>query len=86
MGIEPTDAARWRGNWPRLSFTLALHLWAIRVRIVEMLFLEVAKWRAFYGINVNLVSYAICVCIRWCDGGSQYLASDTFDVDVRPLL
>lgn len=48
MGTEPTAAARWSGNWPRLSLTLALHLWEMRVRTVERLDLEVAKWRAFW--------------------------------------
>lgn len=48
MGTEPTAAARWRGSWPRLSFTLALHLLARRRRTVVMLILEVAKWRAFW--------------------------------------
>jgi len=50
MGTEPTAAARWRASWPRLSFTLALHLWARRRRTVEMLILDVAKWRAFWGL------------------------------------
>ena len=48
IGTDPTAAARWRGSWPRLSFTLAVHLLAIKVRTVEMLILEVAKWSAFY--------------------------------------
>ena len=47
IGDDPIAAARCRGNCPRLSFTLALHLLAMRVRTVERLALEVAKWRAF---------------------------------------
>lgn len=57
MGMEPTAAARWSGSWPRLSFTLALHLWAIRVRTVEMLILEVAKWRAFCKEFISYLIY-----------------------------
>jgi len=53
MGTEPTAAARWRGSWPRLSLTLALHLLARRRRTVVMLILEVAKWRAFCGLLVS---------------------------------
>lgn len=51
-------AARWRASWPRLSFTRALHLFAIRVRIVLRFALEVAKWRAFY---TDFVSWGVPV-------------------------
>ena len=43
IAVEPIAAARWRGSWPRLSLTRALHLWARRVRMVERLPLEAAK-------------------------------------------
>ena len=48
IGEDPIAAARWSASCPRLSLTLALHLLAIKVRTVERLALEVAKWSAFW--------------------------------------
>lgn len=51
MGTEPTAAALCRGSCPRVSFTRALHLLAIKVRTVEILALELAKCSAFFGYH-----------------------------------
>lgn len=52
IGTEPTAAARCNGSCPRMSFTRALHLLAIKVRTVEIFALEVAKWRAFCSVMI----------------------------------
>lgn len=43
MGIDPTAAALCSGSCPRLSFTLALHSWAMSVFTVLRFDFDVAR-------------------------------------------
>ncbi len=41
-------AARWMGNWPRLSLTLVDALCAMSLRAVSRVFFEAQKWSAVW--------------------------------------